>query len=212
MWVLTTYSIDQILQRDRTLSNSIKSGLASSQPTSFVFATTRDNNGNWLTINPQIASDNWSLFGEIELLPWYMQLLPSTNNNPKPRPFAALLALSQQLQQLPNSPQPKLENKQQFWQQLNTYINSDANNSTILKSQRTRLQPLTAFSYSISQMWLHPIVDFSIPPKQVYQTVPAWKLLENKENLSPNLPILPISPSHCHHRSWWIWRSRNLKR
>ena len=87
------------LERDRTLSNSIKTGLTSSPPTRFVFATTRDNNGNWLSINPQIASDNWSLFGEIEVLPWYMQLLPSTNDNPKPRPFAALLALSQQLQQ-----------------------------------------------------------------------------------------------------------------
>ena len=81
------YLFDRPNNGDRTLSNSIKSGLASSQPTSFVFATTRDNNGNWLTINPQIASYNWSLFGEIELLPWYMQLLPSSNNNPKPRLF-----------------------------------------------------------------------------------------------------------------------------
>ena len=178
------YLLDRTNKNDTRLSNSIKSGLASSQPTSFIFATTRDNNGNWLTINPQIASNNWSLFGEIELLPWYMQLLPSTNDNPKPRPFAALLALSQQLQKLPNSPQPKLENKQKLWTQINTYINNNANNSTILRSERIRLQPLTAFSYYWSQMWLHPIIDFSIPPKQIYQTIPAWKLLE-----SPNLPI-----------------------
>ena len=180
---------DDNSQRDRTLSNSIQTGLTSSQPTHFVFATTRDGEGNWLSINPQIASDNWSLFGEIEVLPWYMQLLPSTNDNPKPKPFAALLALSQQLQQVPESPQPKLESKQRFWQQLNRYINNDVNNRTILKSKRTRLQPLTAFSYYLSQMWLHPIIDFSIPPKQIYQTIPAWKLLENKENLSPNLPL-----------------------
>ena len=108
------YLFDRPNNGDRTLSNSIKSGLTSSQPTKFVFATTLDNNGKWLTINPEIATDNWSLFGEIELLPWYMQLLPSSNDNPKPRPFSALLALSQQLQKLPNSPKPKLENKQQF--------------------------------------------------------------------------------------------------
>lgn len=162
----------------RNLSQSIKSGLNLSQPTRFVFAKTRDNNGKWLTINPEIASDNWSLFGEIEVLPWYMQLLPSTNDKPKPRPFAALLALSQELQQLPKSPQPELESKQKFWIQVNTYINNNANNRTFLKSKRTRLQPLTAFSYYLQQMWLHPIVDFSIPPKQVYQTIPAWKLLE----------------------------------
>lgn len=178
----TVVGIDYLLDRpnkgDRTLFNSLKTGLTSSPPTRFVFATTRDNNGNWLSINPQIATDNWSLFGEIELLPWYMQLLPSTNDNPKPRPFASLLALSQQLQQLPNSPQPQLQNKQEFWNQINTYINNDVNNRTILKSKRTRLQPLTAVSYYLSQMWLHPIIDFSIPPKQVYQIIPAWKLLE----------------------------------
>ncbi len=186
------YLLDRPNKSDRNLSNSIKSGLISSQPTNFVFATTRDNNGKWLRINPQIATDNWSLFGEIEVLPgWYMQLLPSSNDNPKPRPFAALLALSQKLQQLPKSPQPKLESKQQFWQIVNTYINNDANNRTILKSKRTRLQPLTAFSYYLSQMWLHPIVDFSIPPKQVYQTIPAWKLLE--KNFST--PSTPSSPS-----------------
>ncbi|MGB3650335.1 MAG: CHASE2 domain-containing protein [Rivularia sp. (in: cyanobacteria)] len=196
----TVVGIDYLLDRpnkgdkprgfaERTLSNSIKTGLTSSPPTRFVFATTRDNNGNWLSINPQIASDNWSLFGEIEVLPWYMQLLPSTNDNPKPRPFAAHLALSQQLQQVPESPQPQLGSKQEFWQQVNTYINNDVNNRTIIRSERSRLQPLTAFSYYLSQMWLHPIIDFSIPPKQIYQTIPAWKLLENKENLSPNLPI-----------------------
>jgi hypothetical protein len=188
------YLLDRPNKKDTILSKSIKTGLTSSQSRRFVFATTRDNNGNWLTINPQIATDNWSLFGEIELLPWYMQLLPSTNDNPKRRPFAALLALSQQLQQLPQSPQPKLENKQQFWTQINTYINNDVNNRTILKTERSRLQPLTAFSYYLSQMWLHPIIDFSIPPKQIYQIIPAWKLLENRITLSPNLPIPPSPP------------------
>ncbi len=191
--------IDYLFNRpnngDRTLSNSIKSGLNSSTPTSFVFAKTRDQKGDWLAINPRIATDNWSLFGEIEVLPgWYMQLLPSSNDNPKPRPFAALLALSQELQQLPKSPKPKLESKQEFWNQINAYINNDVNNNTILKSERTRLQPLTAFSYYLSQMWLHPIIDFSIPPKQVYQTVPAWKLLEENFSSPSPPPIILIAP------------------
>jgi len=172
------YLLDRPNKGDRTLSKSIQTGLNSSQPTRFVFVTTRDNNGKWLTINPQVATDDWSLLGEFEVRPWYMQLLPSKNNSLKPRPFAALLALSQQLQQLSNSPQPKLSSEQKFWQQVSTYINNDVNNRTILKSERTRLQPLTAFSYYLSQMWFHPIIDFSIPPKQVYQNIPAWKLLE----------------------------------
>jgi len=172
--------------RDAILSNFIKTGLISSQSTRFVFATTRDSQGNWLSVHPQIASEKWSLAGEIEVLPgWYMQLLPSRNSSPKPRPFAYLLALSQQLKKNSNSPQPQLKSKQDFWQQVNTYINNNPNQSTILSSKRTRLQSLTAFSYYLGQMWLHPIIDFSLPPKQVYQTIPAWKLLENKEIISP---------------------------
>ncbi len=180
--------------RDTILSNFIKTGLTSSQPTRFVFATTRDSQGDWLTVHPQIASEKWSLAGEIEVLPgWYMQLLPSRNSNPKPRPFASLLALAQQLKQLPNSPQPQLKSKQDFWQQINTYVNNNPSQSTILSSKRTRLQSLTAFSYYLGQMWLHPIIDFSVPPKQVYQTIPAWKLLENKEIISPE-QIIIVAP------------------
>ncbi|MEM7713159.1 MAG: CHASE2 domain-containing protein, partial [Cyanobacteria bacterium P01_A01_bin.68] len=188
-------------QRDRILAKSIQAGINSdSQRTGFVFPKTRDKQGNWLSVHPQIASDKWSLFGEVEFRSWYMQLLPSTNSNPKPRPFASLLALSQQFQQLPNSPQPQLTSNQDFWQQVNTYINNHANNSTILSSKRARLQPLTAFSYYLGQMWLHPIVDFSIPPKQVYRTIPAWKLLEEglgskESNIStPSTPSTPGPP------------------
>ncbi|MEO1378483.1 MAG: hypothetical protein AAFW70_30320, partial [Cyanobacteria bacterium J06635_10] len=186
----------------RILSNSIKAGLTSSPPTNFIFSTTRDNYGNWLTINPQIATEKWSLFGENEVIPgWYMQLLPSSNDKPKPRPFAAMLALSQELQQIPQSPKPQLTSKQEFWTQVNTYINNDVNNRTVLKSERARLQPLTAFSYYLGQMWLHPIVDFSIPPKQVYQTIPAWKLLQEEVgNKGSNLKLIFSSPRHLLQR------------
>jgi hypothetical protein len=38
-------------------------------------------------------------------------------------------------------------------------------------------------------MWLHPIIDFSIPPEQVYQRLPAWQFLETPAN-SPQLSNL----------------------
>ncbi|MDJ0696153.1 CHASE2 domain-containing protein [Mastigocoleus sp. MO_188.B34] len=190
--------IDYLLDRpnrnsDRILGNSIKAGLDSrskttksqpnkSQPTWFVFPKTRDPNGTWLSVHEEIASHNWSLPGEIEVLPGYMQLLPSSDDNPKPRPLPFLLAISHQLQKYPNSPQPQLESKQDFWKQINNYIRNNRDNRKYsnLISARKRLQPLTANSYYLHQMWLHPIIDFSISPKQVYQTIPAWKLLENQ--------------------------------
>lgn len=36
-------------------------------------------------------------------------------------------------------------------------------------------------------MWLHPILDFSIPPAQVYQSIPAWQLLEGNSLQLRNL-------------------------
>ncbi|KST63856.1 CHASE2 domain-containing protein [Mastigocoleus testarum] len=202
--------IDYLLDRpnrnsDRILANSIKAGLNSrsqttksqltrSQPTWFVFPKTRDPNGTWLSVHEEIASYNWSLPGEIEVLPGYMQLLPSSDDNPKPRPLGFVLALSHQLQKSPNSPQPRLESKQDFWEQISVrsktartvHIKTNGNNRKYsnlkisnLISAKIRLQPLTANSYHLGQMWLHPIIDFSIPPNQIYQTISAWELLEN---------------------------------
>ncbi len=175
------------LQRDRTLNKSLQSGLQSTSPTRFVFATTRDSQGKWLSVHPQVASPNWSLAGEIEILPgWYMQLLPSHKSNTKPRPFAYLLAVSQQLQQFPNSPRSQLASKQDLWQQVNNYTS----NAELKSARYSQLQPLTAFSYNFQQMWLHPIVDLSIPPQQVYETIPAWKLLESQQKLQGKIIIV----------------------
>ncbi|MEA5574022.1 CHASE2 domain-containing protein [Calothrix sp. UHCC 0171] len=177
------------LERDRILNKSLQSGLKSTSTTTrFVFATTRDSQGKWLSVHPQIANPNWSLAGEIEILPgWYVQLLPSHPSNSNPRALAYLLAVSERLQHYANSPKPQLNSRQDFWQQVNNYI---AKENTILTPERTRLQPLTAFSYNLQQMWLHPIIDFSIPPQQVYKNIPAWKLLESHEKLQGNIIIV----------------------
>lgn len=50
-----------------------------------------------------------------------------------------------------------------------------------------KLHPITAFSYNLCHpwgeeplchRWLQPLLDFSIPPQQVYQPVSAWKFLQ----------------------------------
>ncbi|AKG20375.1 CHASE2 domain-containing protein [Calothrix sp. 336/3] len=177
------------LKGDRALSQSLQTGIRSTpQPTRFVFATTRDSQGKWLKTHPRIANHNWSLGGEIEVLPgWYMQLLPSNKLNPKPRAFAYLLAVSERLQHLADSPKPQLTSKQDLWEQVNTYT---SNKGEVLTSARTQLQPLTAFSYNFRQTWLHPIIDFSIPPRQVYETIPAWKLLDSSQKLQQQIVIV----------------------
>ncbi|MEB3295558.1 MAG: CHASE2 domain-containing protein [Synechococcales bacterium] len=50
--------------------------------------------------------------------------------------------------------------------------------------------PMTRLSYGVGQMWLHPLIDYSIRPDVIYQTMPAWKFLELSKN-SPELYNLP---------------------
>ncbi|AFZ01269.1 CHASE2 domain-containing protein [Calothrix sp. PCC 6303] len=206
--------IDFVLDRhqpanDKILAQAIKKGVNTSpNPTWFIFAGEESNAGVWQTVIPDIASSNWSLDGEIEILlchnvqrrPCYLTLLPSSGNNSKPFPFAGILALSHQLQSFIDYsrkdsknnfqiPQPKLDSQSNFWQQLNNYLNQNKQNTlenNILNSPRSRLQPITYYSAIIAQTWLHPIIDFSIPPNQIYESVPAWKLLEQD---SKNLPL-----------------------
>ncbi|MEC4812621.1 MAG: CHASE2 domain-containing protein [Scytonema sp. PMC 1069.18] len=209
--------IDFILDRyqpdnDKILAKAVKKGVSTSpNPTWFIFAGTESDAGVWQTVIPEIASSNWSLDGEIEILfcdkiqriPCYMTLLPSSNNNSKPFTFAGLLALSHQLQypiddfrkdskNNPKIPQPKIDSQSNFWQQLNSYLNQNQQNTldnTILRSPRSRLQPIADYSTIIAQMWLHPIIDFSIPPNQVYESIPAWQLLDED---SKNPPLANI--------------------
>jgi hypothetical protein len=211
--------IDYLLDRhqeenDRALAKTLQIGVKSSKPTWFVLATTSALNGDRLKVIPEIASPNWTLQGEIEILPGYMQLLsPSDKSQAQPLYFSNLLAISHQLQNiapqtattsnkkqqgliavanktvedgLTQPPQPKLNSKTDFSQQIEKFLQeNNLKNIASFTLPRINLQPITEFSYYFGQMWLHPIVDFSIPPNQVYRSIPAWQLLENKNQNPP---------------------------
>jgi CHASE2 domain-containing sensor protein len=55
--------------------------------------------------------------------------------------------------------------------------------------------PITDFAQeAIGQSWLHPVVDFSIPPDRIYRTISAWQLLQdnpqNKLQISDSQIVL----------------------
>ncbi|MEH1782757.1 MAG: CHASE2 domain-containing protein [Nostoc sp.] len=178
--------IDYLLDRpqeqsDLILTNSIQAAVSAPQPTWFVFSATYNRKGKWLQTLPNIASLNWSLQGEIEIRPAYMELFSMDDLQSEAWQFSSLLTLAEQLQQIPNSPQPKLDSKIDFLQQINNFLKEgNKSHQTILSSPRAHVQPVTALSYWLGQMWMHPIVDFSVPPNQIYHSIPAWQLLENQ--------------------------------
>ncbi|MEA5504700.1 CHASE2 domain-containing protein [Halotia wernerae UHCC 0503] len=191
--------IDYLLDRsqgqsDRILAESIQSAVSAPQPTWFVLAATHNLKGEWLEALPQIASLNWSLQGEIKILPWYIQLFPLDDWQSQPWHFASLLTLSHELQEISNSPQPQLDSQADFLQQINGFLkDGKKSHQTILSQQQAYLQPITVLSYWLNQMWMHPIIDFSIPPEEVYHSIPAWQLLENQgipQNLQQQIVII----------------------
>ncbi len=179
--------IDYLLDRpqeegDRYLAQSLRAAVQKNNPTWFIFAAIRNDVEGWIGVYPAIASLNWSLAGDITLRRWYATLLPRETSEIQPLPFSYILALARQLnlEKASQVYQPSLKSNRHFLSQIS------ASTQNPIISQRLHLHPVTAFSYKLGQMWLHPILDFSIPPDLAYQHVPAWKLLESRAD-SPEL-------------------------
>ena len=169
---------DEILVK--SISNAIKK---SDNPTYFTFPTTFDKRGQKLETLPKIANPNWSLHGEIKTIDGYIPVLPVFDEDSDIKRFAYLLTLSHQLQQFPNPPRPKLNSQRNLEQSIYNYLQkTKSNQNKILDIPRNRTKKVTALSYWLGQMWLHPIMDYSIPPSQVYRSIAAWELLENSND------------------------------
>lgn len=139
---------------------------ARQRDTHLLLATTYDNEGNWHTARPEIAQAANSEPGNAERAwgdDFHLPLQRQDFKQPYPL-FADLVA-----------------------QLHHRYVASVLDSQS--PSSRLNLQPLTSFSYGLSQMWLHPIVDFSLRPSQLYHSLSAGELLEQGRALHlPNLP------------------------
>ncbi|HEY9872779.1 MAG TPA: CHASE2 domain-containing protein [Candidatus Obscuribacterales bacterium] len=134
----------------------------------FVFAAVQDHHtSEWLEILPDIVSPNSNNSGDVNQIHWYMNLLPQKENSSYRKPFAYLLTSAYRS----NFPR------------LGTGGVGDLLGTSPSKkpypATAARLNPITTFSYGLRQMWLHPLIDFSLPPNQVYERIPAWQLLDN---------------------------------
>ncbi|MFB2839547.1 CHASE2 domain-containing protein [Floridanema evergladense] len=169
--------------RDQKLAQSLINAVQKPQPAWIVLVTNEGINGERLTPLPEIVSPNWSLQGEMNLIGGYMQLATPQINDPHALPFSYLLALAYRsnFEVENNTIQPKLQNQREFLIQIQESLKLE---NKSLFSSKSYLQPFTEFSYIFGQMWLHPVIDYSIPPQQVYDRIPAWKLLNNQISAS----------------------------
>ena len=199
--------IDYLLDRpqkehDVKLAQSLRDAVQ--QGTWLVFAASTNDSGGWFEVLPELAQPSWSLQGDVMLLDdhvKYMTLVPMQEPDPRHLPFSYLLALADRLnfQLRGNPPQPQLQTSRRWRSQIKDYVTQTTGKDyKNFFSSRARLQPLTNWSYEFRQMWLHPILDFSIPPQQVYKRLPAWQWLETSTDSlkldSHQQPVVMIAP------------------
>ncbi|MGD1805387.1 TIR domain-containing protein [Dapis sp. BLCC M126] len=178
-------------ENDKKFAQTLRSSIEK-QNTWFVFATSRNPAGGWFETLPELASSNWRLQGNVSVVGYdryvtHVTLLPRNYSTKTLLSFAYLLAVAHLLnvQQSDNLLQPQINSSIDWLSQVKNHINQTTGKHFLeLFSSSSRLQPLTNFSYGLGQMWLHPIIDFSIPPEAVFLRLPAWQLLESsKEQL-----------------------------
>ncbi len=140
-------------------------------------------------------------------------------------PFYYLLALAAELEADadPAIPRPNLQRQSPLVTEALSHIEANPRAYPPLVSTRSRHHLVTVLAYWLRQMWLQPIIDFSLPPGQVSQTLPAWQLLEasadsdlsfenhivilapggySEAGITPGEDNLPL-PAAVHHWRFW---------
>lgn len=196
------YFLNSPTTEDQLLAQSIRTAIER-KGIWFVFGTKKDLRKAEVKITDKIVNINQSLRGYTNAPLWYIKLLTANEDCIQSCPFSYLLAIAHVLNQNPPSPDlpnPKLRNKTDFRLQVIAYlkkINTQHQQINFLK--KARVPAITDFANEqFSQLWLQPIIDFSIQPGQVYERIPAWKFLESsfdkKDKLRSKQQILMIAP------------------
>ena len=126
-----------------------------------------------------LASENWTMQGYTNMPRWYLRSLPDGDDCLAQCPFSYLLAIAQTTRQTPiaTAAVPNLESDSSFRRTLLATI-KDQNQSPVLKQlYQLRLSPWASLSRWWNQRWLHPPLDFSLPPEQIYSRLSAYQLL-----------------------------------
>jgi len=196
------YILDRYQQEnDKKLAQSLRTAVQNNG-TWFVFASLLNDKGVWLEVLQELAHPNWSLRGNMRGIDEnlvYMRIAPFNDAPFRRSSLGFLLALAYRLNinQSVQPPSPQLESSINLLSQVKTHVRNTTNKDyKDIFSSAGRVQPLTQFSYQLKQMWLQPILDFSIPPEQVYQSIPAWKLLETSSTFlqQQQQPVVLIAP------------------
>jgi len=178
--------LDYLFDRHNTQDARLRVSLeqAVSRQSWLVFAAYRKDE-QWFSVLDDIAKPAWHLKGDIRLPDLHIKQLDDWRESIPPLSYQ--LAISQRIEQLRQQvsksqtlPQPNLASSDSLQLQLSAAVTQlDPSHRLTTEAMYSRM--ITQFSRQLGQRWLQPILDFSLPPTQVYTTLPAWQLLEDGE-------------------------------
>lgn len=181
--------IDYLLDRpqgknDQILAKSIEKAQLN-QPTSFIFAAIKEGDKE-IGIIPDIASSKEVMQGSVTA---FLPYLTMPDNCYIGCPFSYLIAVTVVV----NHSEIFSQQEDYKTKVLNNFYQDNYQDNSSKFLQEVRIHPLTQFGEYLQQRWLQPLIDFSLPPSTVYQTIPAHKLLTEKEFIDLNQKIVLIA-------------------
>ncbi len=189
------FLLDRPTPEDAALTTAVRS--ATEQGQWLIFAAQLKPNGREVGVIPPIGNPQSTLQGQIDLYLNYAELPTTPQACYDTCPFAYLTALTAQLQRSPQplSPQPLspvAPSPTNARDRLLRHIDQTAD-APLRSLLNQRLLPLTPIAERVGQLWLRPILDYSIPPNQVYQKLSAGDLLDGKRPAEAPPPIVLIA-------------------
>jgi hypothetical protein len=183
---------------DAAIQSALQTAATQHQVRFVLAAVPAPNGSDWLQAPTKLADPASTLQGDAEILaPPYLRLLPQEPNQILPLPFAyQLLRLAQASPEpgrwSPTGLRPWSPTGLRPWSPTGLRPSSHPLSSLPVKvPPQLHPSPLTQIAYSLGQMWLHPLMDVSVPPEQLYQRIPAWQVLDAQ----------PDAPAFQHIRS-----------
>lgn len=172
---------------DTKLARSVEN--VAKQGTIFVFGASQDRlTQKWRYAPNAIANPNWSLSGSMTLRGLYYAELVSAFDSTQPLSYL-LASIYQHCIDSSNN-----------IKQDGCSLKSVQLHSLSSPSPLPRISPkfTTYLGYSLGQMWLHPIVDYSLPPDRVFTSISAKDLLERStpNSLDLSQKIVLIIPNY----------------
>jgi hypothetical protein len=179
--------IDYLLDRpqdknDQILSKSIQKSLKKSGNI-FIFAAITEGYGE-VGVSTDIVSLSQVMQGTIDSPRHYLLAMPDNCYNSCP--FSYLIAVNQALI---NS--KKISGGGDYKTQILDTLHQQKNNNTLHNFlKQVKIHPVTQGSEYFQQKWLQPIVDFSLPPKEVYKLLSAKEIFKHQKPINEQVVLI----------------------